>query len=250
MKRYHELEDLAPRDVVSRAIVSEIAREGSEHMFLDLTHLDCQFVQRRFPRIYETCKRHGIDLCRQPAPIHPAAHYSMGGVRTDLDGQTNLERLFAAGEVACTGVHGANRLASNSLLEGLVYGARAARKMTDWAGEPLLNGTLPGRAGFPGLDQEEVRGIAWRHCGILRTAEGLNQALQELDVSPQDAPGERRRCLYELRSIHLVASLVARCALARQESRGGHFRTDFPASRDEFRKHSLLRSENEVTFVD
>ena len=134
MERYHPMSELAPRDVVSRAIVSESRREGSPHVFLDLTHLDPDFIRKRFPRIYATCLQYGLDLTTHPAPVQPAAHYAMGGVRTDLDGRTNLPRLFAAGEVAATGVHGANRLASNSLLEGLVFGARAGRSMVEWAG--------------------------------------------------------------------------------------------------------------------
>ena len=145
MERYHPLAELAPRDVVARAIVSEVLREGVPHVFLDLTHFDPDFLRKRFPRIYQTCLQHGIDLALQAAPILPAAHYSMGGVRTDLDGKTNLERLFVAGEAACTGVHGANRLASNSLLEGLVFGpARRGRcsnspARSSWMADYRLN---------------------------------------------------------------------------------------------------------------
>src|SRR3954471_6784340 len=134
MARYHPLEELAPRDVVSRAIVAEMVRLGSRHVWLDLTHREAGFVRGRFPRIYETCLRYGIDLEREAAPVAPAAHYAMGGVRADLDGRTTLARLYAAGEVACTGVHGANRLASNSLLEGVVFGARAGRAMRESGG--------------------------------------------------------------------------------------------------------------------
>jgi L-aspartate oxidase len=248
MERYHPLGELAPRDIVSRAIVSEMKREGSPHMFLDLTHLDAGFVPKRFPRIYETCLRYEIDLTRQPAPIHPAAHYSMGGVRTDLDGRTNLPRLFAAGEVACTGVHGANRLASNSLLEGLVYGARAARKMLDHRGSPVRRGENPAPPEFPRLGMDAVRGIAWQRCGILRSAEGLKAALKELGKAHPDSSAEPRRHLHELRSVHTVAELISRCALAREESRGGHYRTDFPDKREEMRKHSVVRRGGEVSF--
>src|SRR6185437_680055 len=134
MHRYHEMRDLAPRDVVSRAIVAEMQRTGSPHVWLDLTARGSKFIHERFPRIFETCLRYGLDLGREPAPVHPAAHYAMGGVETGLDGRTSLPGLFAAGEVACTGVHGANRLASNSLLEGLVYGARAGRAMREHTG--------------------------------------------------------------------------------------------------------------------
>ncbi len=248
MERYHQMKELAPRDVVSRAIVREMQREGSPHMFLDLTHLDAAFVRRRFPRICETCLRHGVDLTRQPAPVHPAAHYAMGGVRTDLHGRTNLPRLFAAGEVACTGVHGANRLASNSLLEGVVFGARAAIAMKEWAGARILEPEPPAEPRFPRITAEEVRAIAWRNCGILRSGPQLAEAIKLLGTK-SPVPGlEPRRSLYELRSIHIVASLIARCALAREESRGGHFRTDFPEKRPEFRKHSVVREGQDVTF--
>jgi hypothetical protein len=127
MERYHPLKELAPRDVVARAIVAEMTATGVPHVLLDLSHREPGFVSARFPRIYQTCLRYGVDLERQGAPVAPAAHYAMGGVRTGLDGRTSVPRLYAAGEVACTGVHGANRLASNSLLEGVVFGAAARR---------------------------------------------------------------------------------------------------------------------------
>ena len=250
MERYHPAAELAPRDVVSRAIVSEMAREGSPHMFLDLTHLDAEFVKRRFPRIYQTCLAYGVDLTRQAAPVHPAAHYAMGGVRTDLEGRTNLPRLFAAGEVACTGVHGANRLASNSLLEGLVYGARAGRAMRELAGAALREGELPEPQRFPQIGAREVRETAWRYCGIIRSGAGLREALRRLEAEVEIVEAEPRRGLHELRSIHTVATLIARCALAREESRGGHYREDFPEKREEFRKHSVVRRGSEVSFAE
>jgi L-aspartate oxidase len=249
MDRYHPMAELAPRDVVSRAIVSEMRREGSPHVFLDLTHLDGAFVQSRFPRIYQTCLRHGIDLTRQPAPVHPAAHYAMGGVRTDLDGRTSLVRLFAAGEVAATGVHGANRLASNSLLEGIVYGARAGRAMLDWSDAPFLDGEAPGEQCFPSFEASELRRLATEKCGILRSGPDLIRALEELGARPAIPSAERRRILYELRSIYTVLRLIAQCALAREESRGAHFRTDFPNKRPEFQKHSAIRKDAEVRFI-
>ncbi|MCW5982196.1 MAG: L-aspartate oxidase [Bryobacteraceae bacterium] len=250
MERFHAMRELAPRDIVSRAIVSEMRREGSPHVFLDLTHLDADFVRQRFPRIYQTCLRHGVDLTKQPAPIHPAAHYSMGGVRTDLDGRTNLDRLYAAGEVAATGVHGANRLASNSLLEGLVYGARAGRAMLQWAGSEFLEGEPPGETCFPDENEEALRKLAMEKCGILRSGPDLQQAVDALSSTRMLAAAEPRRRLYELRSIHTLAALIARCALAREESRGAHYRTDFPEKRAEFRKHSVIRRGGEVSFTD
>ncbi len=239
MARYHALEELAPRDVVSRSIVAEMRREKAPHVFLDLTHLEPGFVSRRFPRIYETCLRHGLDLATQPAPIHPAAHYAMGGVRTDLDGCTNLRRLYAAGEVAASGVHGANRLASNSLLEALVFGGRAGAAMRRWVGTPLppIPETQPPL--FPRISEAELRSLTWEHCGILRSGPSLETALEQLTAIPLESSQKQDRAQFELRNMHLVAELVARCALARRESRGGHYRTDYPAKEEAFARHSL-----------
>jgi L-aspartate oxidase len=171
MERYHPLKELAPRDVVARAIVTEMGRSGTDHVYLDISGREPGFVRARFPRIYETCMRYGIDLDRQAAPVAPAAHYAMGGVWTDLDGRTTLPRLFAAGEVACTGVHGANRLASNSLLEGVVFGARAGRAMRECAASP--GGRRAEDRSFANdTDPERVRQIAWEKCGIVRDGAG------------------------------------------------------------------------------
>ena len=248
MERYHEMKELAPRDIVSRAIVSEMQREGSDCVHLDLTHLEAEFLRRRFPRIHQTCLDHGIDICKQPVPIRPAAHYSMGGVKTDLDGRTSIPRLFAAGEAACTGVHGANRLASNSLLEGVVYGARAGQAMKEFSGKPPAAGKPPEDAPFPDMTNEEVHRIASTYCGILRSGPELERASAELSARLAGTPSEPRRHLYELRSIHLAALLIARCALARRESRGAHFRTDYSAKSADFLKHSVVSLGHEVTF--
>jgi L-aspartate oxidase len=248
MVRYHPLAELAPRDVVSRSIILEIERTGARHVFLDLRHLGTDFIRGRFPRIYETCRRYGIDLGNDQAPVLPAAHYAMGGVRTDLDGRTSLPRLFAAGEVACTGVHGANRLASNSLLEGVVFGARAGRVMRECAGLPILPADSPPAPEFPGISEAGLRLLAWQHCGIIRSGEGLARACKQLASAPRHRTADPNRALLELRNMHTVALLIARCALARQESRGAHYRTDFPESRPEFQKHSLVSKDHEVTF--
>jgi L-aspartate oxidase len=237
MERYHSMKELAPRDVVARAIVAEMKRTGEPHMFLDLTHREPGFARGRFPRIYDTCLRYGVDLERQAVPVAPAAHYAMGGVWTDLDGHTSIARLFAAGEVACTGVHGANRLASNSLLEGVVFGARAGRAMRD---------AVPsnGSAGLGGgqrlvSDDESatrrIREIAWNRCGIVRDAEGLREACRELEA-------------YSAHDLAQVVLLIARCALARKESRGAHFRTDYPEKGPEYARHSVVRRGAEVAF--
>ena len=247
MERYHPLKELAPRDVVSRSIVAELQRTGGDHVFLDLTHLDAGHIKKRFPRIYQTCFHYGLDITTEPAPVHPAAHYSMGGVRTDLDGRTSIERLYAAGEAACTGVHGANRLASNSLLEGVVFGARAGRSMRTWDGRAIPIGQRPTVA-IPKIDEQALRRLAWEQCGILRDAEGLNGALQHLANIPEVAGANPNRRDYELRNMFAVTRLIALCALARQESRGGHFRTDYPAKSPDFEKHSSVSLHREVTF--
>lgn len=249
MHRYHALEELAPRDVVSRSIIQEMDRTGTDRVYLDLTHRDRAFIENRFPRIYQTCRRYGLDLATSPAPVRPAAHYAMGGVRTDLEGQTSLTRLYAAGEVAWTGVHGANRLASNSLLEGVVFGARAGAHMRRWSGEAQCPGGAAPAAEFPAMEESRVREIASRDCAIVRSAAGIERAIRELAAAPPERLARPTLARHEARSVHTVATLIARCALARQESRGAHFRTDFPSKRSEFARHSLLVKNNEPSFV-
>jgi L-aspartate oxidase len=248
MERYHPLQELAPRDVVARAIVTEMARTGTPHVLLDLTHLDGEFLRRRFPRIFDTCLHYGVDISRDPVPVRPAAHYAMGGVRTDLDGRTSIPRLFAAGEVASTGVHGANRLASNSLLEGVVFGARAGRAMREWV---AASSAMSGQAECfeaPERSAAEFRRIAWDYCGIVRCGDGLRRAIGQLESDGQQ-PAEFTLERAEARNIREVALLIARCALAREESRGAHFRTDFPVKRAEFEKHSLINRDAGIRFV-
>lgn len=247
MERYHPMAELAARDIVSRAIVAEIERTRAQHVFLDLTHLGGEHIRSRFPRIYETCLQYGIDLGRQPAPVHPAAHYAMGGVRTDLEGQTNLRNLYAAGEAACTGVHGANRLASNSLLEGVVFGARAGRAMREaWSDSSLAIGELS-RAKCPGISENSLRDLTWTCCGIVRTGEGLAAALKQLESDPESQPCNSVAD-YEMRNMHVVARLIAACALARRESRGAHYRSDYPQKDPAFQKHSVVSRATEVRF--
>jgi L-aspartate oxidase len=249
MTRYHPLDELAPRDVVSRSIASELAATGDEHVFLDLRHIPASHVRARFPRIYETCLQYSVDITRDLVPVHPAAHYAMGGVRTDLDGATNLARLYAAGECACTGVHGANRLASNSLLEGLVFGARASRAMLRLAGSTRLTAPDPDTALFPGMSELEVRTLMWRSCGIVRCGERLRTAVKVLEDVTCTPDPNATRAHYELRNMHTVGRLIARCALAREESRGGHSRSDFPEKSERFRKHSVMDREGRVLFI-
>lgn len=181
--------------------------------------------------------------------MHPAAHYAMGGVRSDINGNTNIARLFAAGEVACCGVHGANRLASNSLLEGLVFGARAGQAMRESMAPTMHAGEIPEPERYPDMSETQVREIAWEYCGILRDAPGLTEATRLLQSVELERVARPSREHYELRNLHAVATLIARCALAREESRGGHYRTDFPNTRPEFQKHSHVDKHTEVRFA-
>jgi len=257
MPRYHERAELAPRDIVSRAIVAELERTATRTAFIDMTALDARFLRRRFPKIYDTCLRHGLDITREFVPVSPAAHYIMGGVRTDLDGRTTLPGLYAAGEVACTGVHGANRLASNSLLEGLVFGARAGRAAAqDYAAAASLS--PPDDAKGDHADQasmsdpnageialavrKRVQRLMWERVGILRSRQSLLRALGEFEQI------ERARSLRSpSRNFVTVALLVARAALWREESRGAHFRHDFPERDDaRWRVHSIASKESGV----
>jgi len=253
MPKYHPMAELAPRDVVARAITHELEVSAAKDpaVYLDLTHLDAQHVKARFPRIYATCLQYNLDLTTDLIPIRPAAHYAMGGVRSDLDGRATISDLYVAGEVACTGVHGANRLASNSLLEGLVFGARAGKIMRDdlrphrkVANAPRAVSNGPVETVTEGIIQE-IQELMWRDVGIVRTGASLKRAIEQLDkIRPRVAHPKTRRA-HEAHNLWLVGSLVARSALARQESRGAHYRTDFPDHNDaKFLKHSIVKGES------
>lgn len=248
MHRYHPMEELAPRDIVSRAIVAEMLATGTTHVLLDLSHKDADWIRNRFPRINETCLQFGIDLATQGAPVHPAAHYIMGGIRTNLDGQTSLRGLYAAGEAACTGVHGANRLASNSLLEGVVFGSRAGEAMVEEALKPKSGKTF-GDEQFPLMTKEALQQLAWDGCGIARDAAGINRVLTSIDQGGREVIAEPGRKDYERRNLATVLRLVAKAALLREESRGGHYRTDFPNKSDRA-LHSLLRRGQPTELVE
>jgi L-aspartate oxidase len=244
MKRYHPLMDLAPRDVVSRSIVSEMRRTNSAQVWLDLTSRDADFIRHRFPRIYETCLAYGVDIAREPAPVHPAAHYAMGGVWSDLEGRSTLPGLYAAGEAASTGVHGANRLASNSLLEAVVFGLRAGRAICSDERSCHTRERISGPPGRPSImapitTERAVRELTWEHCGIVRERAGLETAINTLGRVEWE-PAAPTLARIELRNIHQVAALIAECALWREESRGAHYRTDFPEKRPEFARASRV----------
>ncbi|NOZ25005.1 MAG: L-aspartate oxidase [Nitrospirae bacterium] len=236
MKNYHPDAELAPRDVVSRAIISEMVRTGSMYVYLDLTHLDAGFIKNRFPRIYRTCLQYDIDITRDRIPVSPAAHYMMGGVRTDTMGRTSVKGLYAAGEVACTGVHGANRLASNSLLEGLVFGARAGRAAGESAPdmtEPAVSAEEPFSDYGRVEDYEEVRTrlrrVMWDRVGIIRCADSLGAAREELS-SFMHLLGHQYRTREELELKNMIqtAVVVTEAAIQRRCSLGAHYRSDFP----------------------
>jgi L-aspartate oxidase len=257
MPKYHEAGELAPRDVVARAIAHEleVCRLKEPVVYLDLTHLKAEHLKSRFPRIYETCLKHNIDLTVDLIPVRPAAHYLMGGIRTDLHGRTSLPGLYAAGEAACTGVHGANRLASNSLLEGLVFGARAGQIMRDEKSvAPSVNSLAqPAKALSGNSDVEpfirEIQQLMWNQVGIVRSRQGLAQALQQLQAAGEKLPSPVARRSGEAGNIHTAAMLITRSALARLESRGAHYRTDYPMHDDaKFKKHSIV-GEKGVRFV-
>ena len=254
MHKYHDMAELAPRDVVARAIAHEmeVSRLKDPVVYLDMTHLKEDHIKARFPRIYATCLQHNVDITVDQVPIRPAAHYLMGGVRTDLLGRSSLPGLYAAGETACTGVHGANRLASNSLLEGLVFGARAGHAMREClTGKHTASGHLPIQPA-PGSKStgvepfiREVQQIMWNKAGIVRSRQSLDEAMQQLQTLSErlPLPSSRRNC--EARNIHTSALLITRSALARLESRGAHYRTDYPAHDDvRFKKHSVVTAKD------
>jgi len=238
MERYDPAGDLAPRDRVARGIVREEQRTGGS-VFLTLDRLDPAFVHARFPEISKACRRAGLDLAADRIPVGPAAHYVMGGVVTDVDGRTTLPGLLAAGEVACTGVHGANRLASNSLLEGLVFGARAGATMKERPASVFEKGDSPlfterekrGLSPFLSVAPEYGRELMWTHAGLFRDADGLRLALKQFGGMD---PGEH--------SGITVGRLIASAALRREESRGGHYRLDFPARNDSQWKRRIMET--------
>tara|TARA_R110002096_G_scaffold77896_10_gene183444 strand:+ start:9826 stop:11424 length:1599 start_codon:yes stop_codon:yes gene_type:complete len=240
MDAYHPLSSLGPRDVVARAIDNELKRSGADSVFLDMTHLDSDFVRKRFPTIAERCKALGIDIAVDPIPVVPAAHYQCGGVVCDANGQSTVKNLFAIGETSSTGLHGACRLASNSLLEGVVFGARAAKavKHTELIRPSQVapwrsgNATDSNDAIVVKLNWEEVRRFMWSYVGIVRSDKRLERALRRIELLRQEI-GEYywdfkiNSDIIELRNLALVAHLIIDSARRRKESRGLHYTLDY-----------------------
>ncbi|HKE17952.1 MAG TPA: L-aspartate oxidase [Kofleriaceae bacterium] len=253
MERYHELKSLAPRDVVARAIDDELKRSGADSVFLDMTHLDGDFVRTRFPTIFERCLALGIDITRQPIPVVPAAHYQCGGVVTDARGRTPIRNLYAVGECAHTGLHGACRLASNSLLEGVVFGARAAEAVRQ--AEPVRpqnvvpwtpgNATDSNDAIVVALNWDEVRRFMWSYLGIVRSDKRIERARHRIQLLRQEINEyywdfRVTSDVVELRNLALVAHLIIESARRRKESRGLHYTLDYPAKDERWLRDTVL----------
>jgi len=254
MERYHEMGSLAPRDIVARAIDAELKKTGDECVYLDVTHLGKESIIEHFPNIYEKCLSVGLDITKDWIPIVPAAHYSCGGVLTDTNGKTSIDRLYACGEVACTGVHGANRLASNSLLEAVVFARRAALQVQDMVGEvehaeveefPVEAHKAPVAQSLVDDLTQVLREVMWRYVGIVRSDSRLEKALglvRDIKASAEDiyADGQLSSRLLELRNMALTAELIIVSAQSRKESRGLNYNVDHPETDDEHFKHDTV----------
>ncbi|MFZ5516610.1 MAG: L-aspartate oxidase [Candidatus Zhuqueibacterota bacterium] len=268
MHKYHPLAELAPRDIVARAIDAELKKRGEEFVYLDVTHKDSAEIKNRFPNIYENCLQYNIDITSQPIPVVPAAHYMCGGVVTDLAGRTTIQNLYACGEVACTGVHGANRLASNSLLEALVF----AHQVYD---DILKNYHREKADPFPEIpqwndegtfnheewilishDKEEVQSLMWDYVGIVRSNLRLKRARRRINLISREIETFFKKTkitptLVELRNLVLVAKLIIYCAAFRKESRGLHYTTDFPKINDSrwLKDTVVVQKDGKITFL-
>ncbi len=251
LPEYDERAELAPRDIVARAIHTELAQSGANTVFLDVTHLPPERVSARFPQIYRHCLEHGLDITQEPIPVSPAAHYLMGGVRTNVWGETTVTSLYACGECACISVHGANRLASNSLLETVVFAKRVVDRTLAVGDQPTATPptldalALPGLrpAEGPSLDRPALQAMMWDDVGIVRDGEPLERARARLAAGQALLPEAGDRPSHELVNLVLCGRLAVEAALQREESRGAHYRHDFPEPREEWRRHLVFRSD-------
>ena len=250
MEEHHPMADLAPRDVVSRAIASEMERADGRPALLDITHLPAATVSSRFPTIYAECRRYGLDITRDPIPVAPAAHYMMGGVRIDTWGRTNIAGLYACGEAACAAVHGANRLASNSLLDTLVFSRRlvdaALGNAPEYAPDDVDNLRIPLAdramvcATVPERGRQTLQDLMWRNAGITRNGTRLLLTARILNLWQRTMPAPETAADHELRNMLVVSRLIVEAALQRRESRGAHHREDFPEPSEEWRRHVVV----------
>ncbi|HTO94205.1 MAG TPA: FAD-binding protein, partial [Bacteroidota bacterium] len=257
MQMYDERKSLAPRDIVAYAIDTELKKRGDEYVLLDLRHLEAEGVREHFPHIYRTClERFKLDITREPIPVVPAAHYSCGGVVTTIDGNTSIRGLYASGEVSMTGVHGANRLASNSLLEALVFSDRAARASAAYLAseaQPVPEVRAWDESGTFNSEEwilishnrREIQQIMWDYVGIVRSDLRLERARRRMELIRSEVEGFYKKTkvsegLLELRNIALCAELIIRCAMKRKESRGLHVTTDYRARDDEHFLHDTV----------
>ncbi|MCX7988489.1 MAG: L-aspartate oxidase [Thermodesulfovibrio sp.] len=256
MKHYHSLGELAPRDIVSRAIISEMVKNNSSHVYLDLTHLDEEFLKRRFPTIYNTCLKFNLNIAKDMVPVSPAAHYIMGGIETNNFGETNIKGLFAAGEVACTGVHGANRLASNSLLEGLVFGFRSAKgaiKYVEGFEGFSFKRDIPIKAKIQHIDSLEMvtmknklRETMWNKVGVIRCGESLSIAKSIITPFYERFSSSifLEPLSIEFKNMITVGLLITESAYARKNSVGAHYRTDYKHKLPNWEKHIIIKMKN------
>ncbi len=255
MENYDERKELAPRDIVARAIDDQLKKRGDDFVYLDVRHIDKSVMLESFPNIYAKCLEHNMDMATDLIPIVPAAHYMCGGVWTTIDGETTISGLFAAGEVACTGIHGANRLASNSLLEALVVAERAAVKAREYAGKSLLNEMVPewDDSGTVNMEEwvlishniRELQQIMWDYVGIVRSDLRLNRAFRRTRMLHDEVESFYQRTkvsvpLCQLRNMISVSYLIIKSALKRKESRGLHYTTDYPFMKEEVEHHNIL----------
>jgi L-aspartate oxidase len=252
MANYAPDGDLAPRDIVARSILYEMQKTGSDRVFLDLTHLPPYVITNRFPRIYRFCLDHGLDITRKLVPVAPAAHYMMGGIKTNIWGETNIPGLFAAGEVACTGVHGANRLASNSLLEAIVFTKRIMERAKVKGKSRVRQSTAakdmrvyhlnqkPVKKAVPAASLSSLQQLLWNKVSIIRDQKNLTEAADTLATWSKSLAQPADRPSHELRNLVLTGRLVTEAALLRKESRGAHFRSDFPDTDRLFQHHIAL----------